>query len=38
MTTAWYTVSRDGKALAITTAGVNAQNKQVVFYSVFDKQ
>ena len=38
MTTAWYCVSKDGKALAVTTAGVNTQGREVVFYSVYDKQ
>jgi len=38
MTSAWYTVSKDGKMLGVTTAGVNAQGKEVLFFSVYDKQ
>jgi hypothetical protein len=37
-TTAWYSLSKDGKVLGVTTAGVNAQGKPVVFYSVYDRQ
>jgi hypothetical protein len=38
MTTAWYCVSKDGKLLGVTTSGVNAAGKDVVFFSVYDKQ
>lgn len=37
-TTAWYNLSKDGKAMGVTTTGVNAQGNPVVFYSVYDRQ